>query len=169
MNGARDCHIFNHNRKCGQCKTWSVGSTTGTLKIDPRSRESLWLTSQVLSIFESVSMSEFDEYEIHSEPLSPSTCVGFSLALQPQHLVRWKGRYYYYRLSTACLVKSAPQTDTERGEPRPTTQWGPWRRSQEYIWYQARCRECFLFVKKNILRRMWHLKPPLISLAATHN
>ena len=70
-------------------------------------------------------MSEFDEYEIHSEPLSPSACVGFSLALQPQHLVRWKARYYYYRLLTACLVKSAPQTDTERGEPRPTEDFSP--------------------------------------------
>ena len=70
-------------------------------------------------------MSEFDEYEIHSEPLSPSACVGFSLALQPQHLVRWKARYYYYRLSTACLVKSAPQTGTGQGEPRPTEDFSP--------------------------------------------
>ena len=43
---------------------------------------------------------------------------------KPQHLVRWK-KLYYYRLSTACLVKSAPQTDTERGEPRPTEDFSP--------------------------------------------
>ena len=98
---------------------WRLNQGQGSLyRSLPKSWASLNLLSVALSCF-------FDEYEIHSEPLSPSACVGFSLALQPQHLVRWKGRYYYYRLSTACLVKSAPQTDTERGEPRPTEDFSP--------------------------------------------
>ena len=72
-----------------QSWTWSVGSTTGTLKIGPRSMESSFFTSHVLSILKSLPTFQliFDKYEIHSRPFSYSTCVGVSLA--PKHFLWW--------------------------------------------------------------------------------